>query len=424
MQRSREAKENQFSDFDRLYKTGDLARFRADGNLEYLGRADDQVKIRGFRIELGEIETVLRRHPHVFQAVVVAREDIPGQKRLVAYVVPHEKQPNADELRHFLKQKLPNYMVPSAFVLLKALTMTPNQKVDYRALPVPDFSRSAEDSFVAPQTPTEERLAAIWSEILRLKQVGIHDNFFELGGDSILSIQVISRANQAGIQIAPKQLFKYQTIAELAAVAGMTRQVIAEQGLVNGSVALTPIQKWFFEQNLPKPDYFNQSALLEVPPDLQPELLQQVVQQLLVHHDALRSQFVQVGENWQQFNVPTQEPVPFSVINLSHLSPEEQQTAMKAADAELQASLNLSIGAIAQVTLFQLGNNRPDWLLFIIHHLAVDGISWRILLEDLATAYQQITRGEAIKLPAKTTSFQYWSDPLVNTPNQMRSLLS
>ncbi|MEH2366202.1 amino acid adenylation domain-containing protein [Nostoc sp.] len=413
LQRSREAKENQFSDFDRLYKTGDLARFRADGNLEYLGRADDQVKIRGFRIELGEIETVLRRHPHVFQAVVVAREDIPGQKRLVAYGVPHEKQPNADELRHFLKQKLPNYMVPSAFVLLKALPMTPNQKVDYRALPVPDFSRSAEDSFVAPQTPTEERLAAIWSEILRLKQVGIHDNFFELGGDSILSIQVISRANQAGIQIAPKQLFKYQTIAELAAVAGMTRQVIAEQGLVNGSVALTPIQKWFFEQNLPKPDYFNQSALLEVPPDLQPELLQQVVQQLLVHHDALRSQFVQVGENWQQFNVPTQEPVPFSVINLSHLSPEEQQTAMKAADAELQASLNLSIGAIAQVTLFQLGNNRPDWLLFIIHHLAVDGISWRILLEDLATAYQQITRGEAIKLPAKTTSFQYWSDRLV-----------
>ncbi|OYE00596.1 non-ribosomal peptide synthetase [Nostoc sp. 'Peltigera membranacea cyanobiont' 232] len=407
---------------DRLYKTGDLARFRADGNLEYLGRVDDQVKIRGFRIELGEIETVLRQHSQVFQAVVIAREDIPGQKRLVAYVIPHQPPATTEELRHFLKQKLPNYMVPAAFVLLEALPMTPNRKVDYRALPAPELSRSVEDRFVAPQTPTEEKLAAIWSEILRLKQVGIHDNFFELGGDSILSIQVISRANQAGIQIAPKQLFKYQTIAELAAVAGITRTVKAEQGLVTGNVALTPIQQWFFEQKFAEPDYFNQSALLEVPPDLQPELLQQVVQKLLVHHDILRSrfarlplgesQFVQEGENWQQFNVATQELVPFSVINLSHLSPEEQQTAMKAEDTELQGSLNLSTGAIARVVLFRLGNNRSGRLLFIIHHLVVDGISWRILLEDLATAYQQISRGEAIKLPPKTTSFQYWSDRL------------
>ncbi|MEA5601256.1 non-ribosomal peptide synthetase [Nostoc sp. UHCC 0252] len=408
---------------DRLYKTGDLARFRADGNLEYLGRVDNQVKIRGFRIELGEIETLLRQHPQVFQTVVIAREDIPGQKRLVAYVVLHEQQPNTDELRDFLKQKLPNYMVPSAFVLLEALPMTPNCKVDYRALPAPDLSRNAENNFVAPQTLIEEKLAAIWSEILRLEQVGIHDNFFELGGDSILSIQVISRAQQAGIQIIPKQLFQYQTIAELAAVAGITCQVTAEQGLVTGKVALTPIQQWFFEQKLPEPDYFNQSVLLEVSPNLQPGLLQKVVQQLLLHHDALRSRFarlplgesrfLQKGKNWQQFNTVPQETVPFSVINLSHLSPAEQQTAMKAADAELQASLNLSTGAIAQVTLFQLGNDRPDCLIFIIHHLAVDAISWRILLEDLATAYQQISRGEAIKLPAKTTSFQYWSDRLV-----------
>ncbi|MBD2521589.1 non-ribosomal peptide synthetase [Nostoc sp. FACHB-133] len=413
---------------DRLYKTGDLARFRADGNLEYLGRVDDQVKIRGFRIELGEIETVLRQHPQVFQTVVIAREDIPGQKRLVAYVVPHEPQPTTDELRHFLKAKLPNYMVPSAFVLLETLPMTPNRKIDYCSLPAPDLSRGAEDNFVAPQTPTEERLAAIWSEILRLKQVGIHDNFFELGGDSILSIQVISRANQAGIQIAPKQLFQYQTIAELAAVAGMTRSVKAEQGLVTGKVALTPIQHWFFEQKLPEPDYFNQSAMLEVPPDLQPELLQQVVQELLLHHDALRLRFVQEGENWQQFNYELRITLAkrgvahyelFSVINLSHLSAEEQQTVMKAVDAELQASLNLSTGAIAtsttgiaRVVLFRLGNDQPGRLLFIIHHLVVDGISWRILLEDLATAYQQISRGEAIKLPAKTTSFQYWSDRL------------
>jgi len=196
-------------------------------------------------------------------------------------------------------------------------------------------------------------------------------------------------------------------------VAGITRQVKAEQGLVTGSVALTPIQQWFFEQKLPAPHFFNQSALLEVPPDLKPEQLQQVVQQLLVHHDALRLRFVPEDEHTQQINATAQEPVPFSVIDLSHLSAEEQQTAMKAADSKLQASLNLSTGPIVRVALFQLGLDQPARLLFIIHHLAVDGISWRILLEDLATAYQQISRGEAIKLPPKTTSFQDWGDRLI-----------
>ena len=396
----------------KLYKTGDLARFRANGSLEYLGRVDNQVKIRGFRIELGEIETVLRQHPQVLQSVAIAHEDVPGQKRLVAYIVPQHQQPTIDELRHFLKEKLPNYMIPAAFMLLKTLPITANGKVDYRALPTPDFSHHVEDKFIAPRTVIEEKLVAIWSEVLRIGKVGIHDNFFELGGDSILSIQLISKANQAGIQIAAKQLFKYQTIAELAAVVGITRQINAEQGLVTGAVRLTPIQNWFFEQKLPRPNYFNQSTLLEVPSDLQPELLQSVLQQLLGHHDALRLRFVQEGENWQQINTATRESVPLSIFDLSHLSPQEQQTAIKATDAELQASLDLSTGVIAQVALFQLGNDKPSYLLFIIHHLAVDAVSWRILLEDLATAYQQISRNEVIKLPPKTTSWQYWSDRL------------
>ncbi|MCF4970658.1 condensation domain-containing protein, partial [Nostoc sp. CMAA1605] len=391
-----------------------------------------------FRIELGEIEAVLRQHPQVFQAVVIAHEEVPGQKRLVAYVVPQNPSPNlsptrreasdvppsligkgarglgsVDELRDFLKQKLPHFMIPAAFMLLESIPMTPNQKVDYRALPTPDFSRSAEDKFAAPRTLIEEKLVAIWSEVLRIENVGIHDNYFELGGDSILSIQLVSKANQVGIQIAAKQLFKYQTIAELATVAGITRQINAEQGLVTGAVGLTPIQQWFFEQKLPQTNYFNQSALLEVPTDVQPELLQQVIEQLLLHHDALRLRFVQQGENWLQIHT-TQETVPLSIFDLSHLAPAEQDVAIKAQDAELQASLDLSTGKIAQFALFQLGRDRPSRLLCIIHHLAVDGVSWRILLEDLATAYQQISRGDAIKLPAKTTSWQYWSDRLTS----------
>ncbi|MCC5645817.1 amino acid adenylation domain-containing protein [Nostoc sp. CHAB 5824] len=416
----------------RLYKTGDLVCYRLDGNLEYLGRMDSQVKIRGFRIELGEIETVINQHPQVVQAVVIAREDIPGNKRLVAYVVGNQGQVQIDEIRQFLKQKLPPYMVPSAFISLDRLPITPNGKVDYRALPAPDTSdRNLDLGVVVPRTPTEERLAAIWAEVLRQPNISIYDNFFELGGDSIISIQMISKANLAGLQLTPKQLFQYQTIAELATVVGTTSQIKANQGLVTGLVPLTPIQHWFFEQNLPDAHYFNQSAMLVIPSETQPELLKQVLQQLLLHHDVLRSRFAPLpfsqrgeasakGESRfvletnppQQINDVPQETVPFTIVDLSELSPEAQQTAIQTKDAELQASLNLSSGEIVRVALFHLGINQPSQLLFVIHHLVVDGISWRILLEDLATAYQQIRHGEIIKLPPKTTSFQDWANRL------------
>ncbi|MBG1241150.1 non-ribosomal peptide synthetase [Nostoc sp. NZL] len=398
---------------NKLYKTGDLVRYQPDGNLEYLGRIDSQVKIRGFRIELGEIETVLNQHSQVTQAVVIAREDIPGNKRLVAYVVGNQGQVQIDEIRQFLKQKLPPYMVPSAFVTLDQLPITPNGKLDYRALPAPDTSdRNLDLGVVVPRTPIEERLVAIWAEVLRQTNISIYDNFFELGGDSIISIQMISKANLAGLQLTPKQLFQYQTIAELATVVGTTSQIKANQGLITGSVPLTPIQHWFFEQNLPDAHYFNQSALLEIPAGTQPELLKQVLQQLLLHHDVLRSRFVLETNLPQQINDAPQETVPFTIVDLSALSPEAQQTAIKAKDAELQASLNLSSGEIVRVALFHLGMNQPSQLLLVIHHLVVDGISWRILLEDLATAYQQVSRGEAIKLPPKTSSFQEWENRL------------
>ncbi|MCL6755242.1 amino acid adenylation domain-containing protein [Nostoc sp. CCCryo 231-06] len=399
----------------RLYKTGDLVRYQPDGNLEYLGRIDSQVKIRGFRIELGEIETMLNQHSHVDQAVVIAREDIPGNKRLIAYVVGNQGQIQIDEIRHFLKQKLPPYMIPSAFVLLEQLPITTNGKIDYRALPAPDtYNKNLNLGVIVPLTPTEEKLAAIWAEVLRQPNVSIYDNFFELGGDSIISIQMISRANLAGLELTPKQLFQYQTIAELATVVGTTRQIAANQGLVTGSVPLTPIQHWFFQQNLPDAHYFNQSALLEIPSETQPELLKQVLQQLLLHHDALRSRFAHLPESDcpQQINDPPQEIVPFTIVDLSELPPEAQQTAIKTKDGQIQASLNLSSGEIARFALFKLGMNQPSQLLFLIHHLVVDGISWRILLEDLATAYQQINCGQAIKLLPKTTSFQEWANRL------------
>ncbi|MDY6802247.1 MAG: amino acid adenylation domain-containing protein [Cyanobacteriota bacterium] len=413
----------------RLYKTGDLGRYREDGNIEFLGRMDDQVKIRGYRIELGEIEAILGGHPGVAQCAVIARSE--GDRQfLVGYIVPsaEEEAPNASALRDFLKSKLPEYMVPASIVNLSAMPLTPNGKLDRRALPAPqDVTSSSETGFVAPRTPQEKCLAEIWSELLSLKQVSIHDNFFELGGDSIISIQAIARANRAGLVLNPKQLFEHQTIAKLAAVAGATQGSVAEQGLVTGAMPLTPIQHWFWEQNLPEPHHFNQSLLLEVSPELKPEYLQKALEQLLLHHDALRLR----ASGWppEQAIAPAEETVPLAVADLSDLEGQKQPQAMAEAAAEVQASLNLAEGPIMRAVLFKLGTRGSDVasatlrvreacrtayrLLLVIHHLAVDGISWRILLEDIASAYEQAAREETIQLPPKTTSFRDWAERLI-----------
>ncbi|WP_448265490.1 amino acid adenylation domain-containing protein [Nostoc sp. DSM 114159] len=395
-----------------LYKTGDLVRYLPDGTIDFLGRIDNQVKIRGIRIELGEIEAILAQHPKVRRTVVIAREDRPTEKHLVAYVIPNHEQATTQELRRFLRERLPEYTIPSTFVVLDSFPLTPNGKIDWRALPVPDSSRTGlEANFVAPRTTTEATLAKIWADVLGQEQVGIHDNFFELGGDSILSIQVVARANQAGFSVTPKLLFQHQTIAELATVASTTLKVQAEQGVVTGQVPLTPIQQWFFAQNQPELHHYNQSVLVEVLP-LNPELLKQTVQQLLMHHDALRLRFT-AANGWQQVNAGVDETVPFTVADLSGLTDEKQRSLLEATANELQASLNLADGPIIRVALFQLGNDKPSRLLIVIHHLAVDGVSWRILLEDLATAYQQLSLGEPIQLPAKTTAFKDWASRLI-----------
>ncbi len=403
----------------RLYKTGDLARYLADGDLEYLGRIDHQVKIRGFRIELGEIEAVLAQHPAIREAVVLAQDstgsDRLQQKRLVAYLVAKQGEaPSVSELRDFLKVKLPEYMVPAAFVMLDALPLTENGKLDRRALPAPDTARpELGRDYIAPRNETEAMLAQVWASVLGLERVGIHDNFFELGGDSILSIQIIARANQAGLRLTPKQIFQYQTIAELAAVAASTPAIEAEQGLVTGALPLVPIQHWFFEQELPDPHHWNQAILLEVKQALEPALLERAVEQLLIHHDALRLRFTQEESGWRQTIIAPDGRVPFSLIDLSKLPEAEQKLAIETRSAELQASLNLAEGPLLRVALFDLGPGKSARLLIIIHHLAVDGVSWRILLEDLQTCYQQLSRGEQMRLPPKTTSFKRWAERLV-----------
>ncbi|MEM1254709.1 MAG: amino acid adenylation domain-containing protein [Cyanobacteria bacterium P01_H01_bin.21] len=393
-----------------LYKTGDLVRYRSSGAIEHLGRIDHQVKLRGFRIELGEIETVLNSYPQVKQCVVILRQDMADHQRIVAYGVGEDL--SIATLKDYLKQRLPDYMVPSTVVLLDALPLTPNGKVDRNALPAPsgepDRSRC---EFVAPETELEKTLAEIWQSILGLEHIGIHDNFFELGGDSILSIQIIAQARKAGLAFNPKQLFQNQTIAELAIniEQNTATTILAQQGVVTGVVPLSPIQKWFLDQSWSNPHHFNQALLLQVPADLKIDELRQSLHHLAMHHDALRLRFVQEEGQWQQFHrEPDDDLLPLEVVDLSHLPMTERLQALTELANQRQARLNFSEGPIGQVVLFQLDQQQPHRLLLILHHLIVDGVSWRILLGDLLALYHQALASHPLQLSPKTTAFQDW----------------
>lgn len=390
----------------RLYRTGDRVRHLPSGNLEFLGRTDDQIKLRGFRIELGEIAAVLQQHPAVQQAIALLREDAPEPSRLVAYAIAPDASP--EELREYLATKLSDYMVPAAIVLLRIFPLTANGKVDRQALPAP--SRQAAE-LVAPTTEAEQTLVAIWQELLGVEAVGIHDNFFELGGDSILSIQVIARANQAGLQLTPRQLFEHQTIAALAAVAGTAGAAIAQQDLIRGAAPLTPIQHRFFEQTIANRHHWNQAILLTAREPLDPALLEQALNHLVLHHDALRLRFQPRANGWHVLHADD-APLVLSIIDGQTWAEGELETQIAAHGETLQTSLNITTGPLMGATWFDLGPARPARLLLVIHHLVVDGVSWRILLEDLQTVYRQLQQREPVALPPKTTAFQQWGEYL------------
>ncbi|HKH47664.1 MAG TPA: condensation domain-containing protein, partial [Thermoanaerobaculia bacterium] len=395
---------------ERLYRTGDLARHLPGGLIEFGGRVDDQVKIRGFRIEPGEIEAALLRHAEVKEAAVLVREDVPGSKRLVAYLVSVAGASlDAREVRGFLAASLPEHMVPTAFQVLEALPLTPSGKVDRHALPAPERAAAERADRVAPRSEAERALAAIWEQLLGLQEIGVHDNFLELGGDSILSIQVVARASQAGLRLTPQQLFLHPTLAELAAVVGTAPATAAEQGLVAGEAPLTPVQAWFLERVRTAPHHWNQSLLLRSRQPLAPRALARSVDRLLAHHDALRLRFTRDGEGWTQTVAGLAGAPVFVVADLAALPAARRSEAVTEAAAAAQASLDLAAGPLLRALLFALGAEAESRLLLAIHHLAVDGVSWRVLLEDLQTAYAQALRGAAIALPAKTTSFRQWA---------------
>ena len=389
------------ADGGRLYRTGDLVRQRADGLVEYLGRIDHQVKIRGFRIELGEIETRLLEHPAVREAVVLAL-DSPSGKQLVAYLVSDADHGSLrDSIKAHLKAQLPDYMVPAHLIVLDSMPLTANGKLDRRALPQPDPEANRQQ-YVAPRNELEHTLAAIWCAVLNVQQVGLDDNFFELGGDSILSIQVVSRARQAGIHFSPRDLFQHQTVQTLAGVATRTEQVIAEQGVLTGSSGLTPIQHWFFDTDIPNRQHWNQALLLKPLQLLDPHRLEQALLAVLEHHDALRLSFTPRDAQWHAEHLAVPRG---GVLMQAQVRDMHDCTALF---TDTQRSLDLAHGPLLRALLVD-GPQGQQRLLIAIHHLVVDGVSWRVLLEDLQTVYRQLSDGQSVSLPAKTSALRDWA---------------
>ncbi|HTX95679.1 MAG TPA: amino acid adenylation domain-containing protein, partial [Mycobacterium sp.] len=377
----------------RMYRTGDLVCWGADGQLDYLGRADDQVKIRGFRIELGEVQAALAGMDGVGQAVVIAREDRPGDKRLVGYVTGSVDPAAA---RANLAERLPPYMVPAAIVVLAALPLTVNGKLDKRALPAPEYQDG--DHHRAPGSAVEEILAGIYAQVLGLERVGVDDSFFELGGDSILSIQVVARARAAGVLCRPRDIFVEQTVARLARVAGAATGAadLVDEGL--GAVVPTPIMRWLHSVE-GEVDQFNQTIVVQAPAGINETGVVAVLQALLDRHAMLRARVDDDGAGGWSLWVPE----PGSVAAGDHLQSVDvlSDETLVAARSRLNPSAGVMLSA-----LWVASTGR---LVVIIHHLAVDGVSWRILLEDLNIAWAQHHSGQQVALPVGGTSFARWS---------------
>ncbi|WP_339189304.1 plipastatin non-ribosomal peptide synthetase PpsC [Bacillus sp. FSL M8-0025] len=393
-----------FAPGDRLYRTGDLARWLPDGTIEYVGRIDDQVKVRGYRVELGEIETALRQIDGVKEAAVLARTAQTGSKELFGYISV-KAGTNAEQVRSLLARSLPNYMIPAYIIEMETLPLTSNGKLNRKALPEPNFT--SKQTYAPPRNDLEDQLALIWQEVLGIQRIGIEDSFFELGGDSIKALQVSARLGRYGLSLQVSDLFRHPKIKDLSPFIRKSERII-EQGPVQGDVPWTPVQQWFFSQDIEERHHFNQSVMLFHSGRLSENAIRPALKKLAEHHDALRMVYRNDDRRWIQSNQGIHESQLYS-LRTSDLSQSESgwETQIKQEVADLQQSINLQEGPLLHAALFKTLTG--DYLFLAIHHLVVDGVSWRILLEDLSAGYQQAAAGQTIQLPPKTDSYQEYA---------------
>ena len=405
----------------RMYRTGDLARYRADGTIDFLGRADRQVKIRGYRIEPDEIAAVIRQHPKVQDALVTVQKN---EQRLIAYFLQNEAT-ETDELRQFVKSKLPEYMLPSTWFLLDDFPRLPNGKINLNALPEAQHSPFANGSnFVAPRNETEQKLVEIWQEVLNIKTISIYDNFFEIGGDSILSIQIIAKARKAGLALKANQLFEHQSIAELVLFVAPT-DTPTERETYTGEVALTPIQHWFFETYRTAPQHWNMAIRMEVDPIISVDIARKSVSHLIKANDALRLVFevskmsdIHKMSDIRGSILSPEKINSFQYFDCKNVSINNLENEIKTQASHIHTNLKLSEGSLFQVAYFDCPHTHSNVLVFIAHHLIIDVVSWQTLIEDFKTICSQIVDNKKINASQKSTTFKDWSEHLSNLATQ------
>ncbi|PTX63162.1 non-ribosomal peptide synthase protein (TIGR01720 family)/amino acid adenylation domain-containing protein, partial [Kordia periserrulae] len=380
----------------KLYRTGDVARWDANGNIEYLGREDSQIKLRGYRIELGEITRVVENYDGISQAVVIKGEIGQSEQLLCYYTGDTENQIDENNLKAYLSAQLPSYMVPSHYQALLEFPLTSNGKLDKKQLPAIHITHQAGEQ--AAQTKDEKAMVAIWEGLLGICPIGIETSFFELGGDSIKAIQLMSRSKQQGYHFKVKDVFKHPTVKGLLSVCGASETVLIETGLLEGDFELLPIQHRFIEANHPAPHHYNQSVLLSIPKDLSSETLQRSLSKLIDHHDILRS----IYKDGQGFYQPEMD-------NYYKEEIAADEKALTALCQTYQESFDLSTGPLIYfVKITYAQDTKKDRLFIVAHHLVIDGVSWRIVLEDL----EQLLSHQNYQLPAKQSSLRQWSNGL------------
>ncbi|MEM7466418.1 MAG: amino acid adenylation domain-containing protein [Pseudomonadota bacterium] len=390
-----------------LYKTGDQVRRREDGALEFLGRADAQVKIRGFRTEPGEIERALNAHPAIQDVAVLVAGEAADEKRLIAYFVGDHSL-SQSELRQFLLERLPAYLIPSIFVPLDSFPLGKTGKIDRHSLPAAPASSASNVPESAPASAVERAVLEVVRSVMPVNRVNGGDNFFDLGGDSIMALQIVSRLGNAGLSISPRQIFEASTFAELAAMAVEVSSE-ADRPAAKGDVPLTPIQAWFFGLALQVPDYFNQAVSFSLPANLDIDIFEQAFLSLSARHDALRLRFECREQQWHQFYTDDAALVSPERFKLSNQSTANQEEALTQAANMLHASFELKRGPLLKAAIFEQEMGETKRILLTAHHLIIDAVSWRILLDDLEHCYWQLARGLQPTLRTAANSYQAYA---------------
>ncbi|MET4612838.1 amino acid adenylation domain-containing protein/non-ribosomal peptide synthase protein (TIGR01720 family) [Rhodococcus sp. PvR044] len=397
-------------DGSRLYRTGDLARWAEDGSLDFIGRADNQVKIRGMRLELEDVEAALASHPGVRDCAVLVRENN-GSKYLAGYVVSHATHPGltSDEVRAWAAAKLPEYMVPTVVLVLDEFPLTPNGKLDRRALPEPDLRAALPG--LAPRTEREQQLCAIIAGVLGVDSVGVTDDFFALGGDSIVAIQLVNHARGAGLNFSAREVFQLRTAEALAReIEGRAEALVDRLDVPLGEVPATPIIAHTSESG-EAVARFHQSVLVQTPIGFDADAARAALAAVIERHDALRAALVR-GERWALSVPETAAATDLLLLDAEHLSEAELDAVVSRETIAAAARLDPDAGAMVAAVWFDGGTDRPGRLLLVVHHLVVDGVSWRILLEDLARAGSAATAGIPVELAPVGTSLRRWSQLL------------